>query len=324
MSKIETLTQAQVDRFPYYVEKWTRIGLSTEPCDFEKAKKFASAAYSQVGLPKPKFILCDGPISAGIVSCLLKEDSVRGSVWDSVRDSVWNSVRNSVWDSVWDSVGANVRDSVGANVRDSCFGSHDAGWLSFYDFFLSELNLAVCEKLKPLIGLADNCGWWIPMQNVCILQHRHNILKLDDSGRLHCPDGYAAGYRDGWGVYAWHGVIVPEQVIMEPETLTVKQIETESNTEIRRVMTERFGHARFLKESGATVIHADDFGTLYRKEIPDDEPIVMVHVINSTPELDGSFKDYFLRVPPDMTKAREAVAWTFPIEGTEYAPVLQT
>ncbi len=50
----------------------------------------------------------------------------------------------------------------------------------------------------------------------------------------------------------------------------------------------------------------------------------MVKVVNSAPEPDGTFKDYFLRVPPTMQTARQAVAWTFGKESHEYAPVLET
>ena len=50
----------------------------------------------------------------------------------------------------------------------------------------------------------------------------------------------------------------------------------------------------------------------------------MVKVVNSTPEPDGSFKDYFLRVPPDMQTAHQAVAWTFDKTVATYQPVLQT
>jgi len=39
--------------------------------------------------------------------------------------------------------------------------------------------------------------------------------------------------------------------------------------------------------------------------------LVMVKVVSATPETDSSFKDYFLRVPPGIQTAREAVAWTF-------------
>jgi hypothetical protein len=65
-------------------------------------------------------------------------------------------------------------------------------------------------------------------------------------------------------------------------------------------------------------VHRDETGVLYRKEFLNDEPLVMVKVINSTVEPDGSFKSYFLRVPPSMTTAREAVAWTFDMSPESY------
>ena len=49
-----------------------------------------------------------------------------------------------------------------------------------------------------------------------------------------------------------------------------------------------------------------------------------VRVINSTPEPDGSFKRYLLRVPPDITTAKAAVAWTFGKKPDEYLPGVQT
>ena len=50
----------------------------------------------------------------------------------------------------------------------------------------------------------------------------------------------------------------------------------------------------------------------------------MVEVVNSTPEPDGSRKTYFLRVPPTITTAREAVAWTFALGAGEYRPAVET
>jgi hypothetical protein len=111
---------------------------------------------------------------------------------------------------------------------------------------------------------------------------------------------------------------------MRPESILVKHIEDEQNAEVRRVMIELFGQERYLAESKAEEIQRDDYGTLYRKDIPGDEPLVMVKVVNATPEPDGSFKDYFLRVPPTMATAHEAVAWTFEKTPNTYRPVLQT
>jgi hypothetical protein len=129
--------------------------------------------------------------------------------------------------------------------------------------------------------------------------------------RLHSEDGPAASWPGGAGYHFWHGVQVPERVILAPETLTATDIADESNVEVRRVMIERFGAERFLSEADAERIHGDDYGTLWRAELEDDEPLVMVEVLNATPEEDGSFRDYFLRVPPDVSTAREAVAWSF-------------
>ena len=55
-----------------------------------------------------------------------------------------------------------------------------------------------------------------------------------------------------------------------------------------------------------------------------DEDVVMVEVVNSTPEPDGTSRTYWLRVPPRTRTAKEGVAWTFGLDGAAYAPVRQT
>jgi hypothetical protein len=50
----------------------------------------------------------------------------------------------------------------------------------------------------------------------------------------------------------------------------------------------------------------------------------MVRVKNSTPEPDGTYKEYFLRVPPTIKTAREAVAWTFEMDENEYKPKFES
>jgi hypothetical protein len=103
-------------------------------------------------------------------------------------------------------------------------------------------------------------------------------------------------------------------------------------------MIDRYGPAQYLVDSGAKKIQQDEWGALYRKEVPGDEPILMVKVINSTAEPDGTFKDYWLRVHPDCRPllangqfgepqaltARNAVASTFGLIGADYAPLVQT
>ena len=87
-----------------------------------------------------------------------------------------------------------------------------------------------------------------------------------------------------------------------------------------------------VREGGAEVLDSDVVGRLWRREIDPprrwigrrEEPVVMVEVQNSTPEPDGTRKTYYLRVPPNLRTAREAVAWTFGLSGSQYRPERET
>ena len=136
--------------------------------------------------------------------------------------------------------------------------------------------------------------------------------------------GPAVAYPDGWTIYAIHGVRVPADIIEHPEKITAARVRDEPNAEIRRVMLSRFGEARYLQEIGAKLIQQDRFGELYRTDMNGDEPLCMVKVMNSTPEPDGSIKPYWLRVPPDMKTAHQAVAWTFGLTEKAYAPLIES
>lgn len=194
--------------------------------------------------------------------------------------------------------------------------------ISWYDSF-SQLGFDA-SNLQPSLDLIKSCGWFVLTEDQAYISARPEYFKFDEQNRLHCETGAAVRYPDGFSVFAIHGVRVPEKIVLAPQSITASEIESEENTEVRRVMIERYGQKRYLKDSGAVEVHRDDFGVLYRKKLPGDEDLVMVKVLNSTPEPDGSFKDYFLRVPPTMERARQAVAWTFGKEEDEYAPAFQT
>jgi hypothetical protein len=117
---------------------------------------------------------------------------------------------------------------------------------------------------------------------------------------------------------------IPSDLAAELPTLTADRISAESNAELRRVMLEHFGYDRYLREAGARTLHQDETGTLWYLALPGDEPLVMVEVVNATPEPDGTSRVYWLRVPPTTRTAREGVAWTFGLTADEYQPMVQT
>ena len=83
---------------------------------------------------------------------------------------------------------------------------------------------------------------------------RPEKITLQD-GRLHDENAPAVRFRDGWGVWAINGISVSEQIVMHPETQTLKEIDAETNADVQAIRIERFGWSRYLEESGCQVIH---------------------------------------------------------------------
>jgi hypothetical protein len=324
--------------------------------DRAKVREILDQLYALANKPAPKHIIhLDSPlqVSNAIANMALEGAQVREQVSQEMRDEVWGQVVGAnlrkkrqafrqvsdssigslvsgpvferVYNEVAEWVFVQVLEQAPGTIRRGplCdFGQFSVHW-SMWDLFC-RLGIADGSKLAPIFDMAKSCGWSVLFWDWAFISAKPEYIKLDEQNRLHCETGAAVRYPDSFSVFAIHGVRVPEKVVASPETITVPEIESESNAEVRRVMIDRYGPERYLTDSQAEEIHQDDFGILYRKKLPMDEDLVMVKVVNFTPEPDGSFKDYFLRVPPTMERARQAVAWTFGKEENGYAPALQT
>lgn len=123
--------------------------------------------------------------------------------------------------------------------------------------------------------------------------------------RLHREDGPAAIWPDETALWYIEGVRVTRKIVMEPGTLTLDEIDSEENAEVRRIMIERWGHDRYLRESGAELIDVDyesaQKGAAYRALMRDkrgDQWLVGT---------DGSTqRTYYMPVPRTATTCAEA------------------
>ncbi|GLW05194.1 hypothetical protein Misp01_03240 [Microtetraspora sp. NBRC 13810] len=261
-------------------------------------------------------------------------DDVRTAPWERARRAAYAELGPAGWAAQWAETGGRlwpqvdrlvtairraVADLGGEELRrltlDAVLGQHDAPWLSAFDG---------SDGLAGLRQVAGGAGWWWPYERVAIVTERPVELHRDDAGRLHRGDGPAMAFSDGFALHAWHGMPVPADFGAAMTALTPSRIREEENAELRRVMLEHFGFDRYLAESGAEAQQSDETGVLWRIELPGDEPLVMVEVVNSTPEPDGTSRTYFLRVPPWVRRAREGVAWTFGMTEGDYHPQRET
>ena len=240
-------------------------------------------------------------------------DQVGGQVGDQVWGQVWDQVGDQVRDQVWDQVGPQVWDQVRGQVGGMLFGAHDASFLSFYDYF-RRIGVESCSKFMPLMDMARACGWWAPYKGYAVFQDRPQKIRFDDQNRLHCEDGPAILYRDGFSVYAWHGVRIPGDWI--ENGISVKQAFRIENLEKRQAAFEVVGWENVVNKLNPNIIDSDhpEIGQLLEVEIPDFGPAKFLKV------LCGTKRSFVLRVPLEMTTARQANAWTYGLEEEEYAP----
>lgn len=297
-------------------------------------------------------------------------ERVSGRVLDSLNNGAKRRLKRMVMefpiDGVWeDGVWDNIRDRWRGIINDetgSVFPAQNTqrewGVLAIYDYFNTVLGLHnETRKIKGLLSIAQSSGWFWPHERICWICDRPAAIHMDTDNRLHRTNGPAISFRDGWKIYAHHGVTLPSWIVEEPEKITPAKINEERNAEIRRVMIEKFGEERYLLERHSKLIGSDAFGRLWKQEIGNIEPVVMVQLLNSTPEHDGSmsvkeaiavfgedaqvnhdgmmmrlgavpdalrFKSYLLRVPPTCKTPKEAVAWTFDKTENDYDIVAQS
>ena len=330
--------------------------------DREAMRSAVRGLYAAANLPPPpaeRIVFVPSPFvcrfAGGFASALWRlrsnhqsaatSDATSAATWDATWDATSAATRGATRDATWDATDwftglcdmralASAINPQHAPFLLSCTssashmwdgGNQWSGWPAFLSFFRHVACLPLdYSKWQHYEAAALHAGPRVMHAQFCIISDRPIRLLVDAEHRPHCDDGPFCAWADGTALWAWHGTRVPAWIIAHPERLTPRRILDEPNAEIRRVMFAQYGEERFIRDLGALPMHSDAYGDLYRVDVPGDEPLVMVRVVNSTPEADGSAKGYWLRVDPSLTEARAAVAWTFGLKAHEYAPSVET
>ena len=274
---ITSITPEQEALFPVYVDEWTKIGTCTDPLNFDEAVKAVCKAYRLVGLKEPtQFHVADSPISAIKLIRELDPSMTPSTI-----------------------------------LSDMIYGYNDAYWIAFYEFMRKEMGVQNLDQIEGLSDLAKHSGWLNVYEDVVVFQHRPEVIKFDENNRLHCQDGPAIRFRDGFSIYSWHGVQIPEEWLSNPSSLTPQIALTWNNMEQRRCACDILGWAKILNSLDAKVIDTDidpEIGQLVEVDLGGElgrEKFLRV--------LCGTGREFALPVPPEMKTALEANAWTFDI-----------
>jgi hypothetical protein len=91
-------------------------------------------------------------------------------------------------------------------------------------------------------------GWGWGGGRLGVRCERPVALPRDEGGRLDRGDGPALAFPDGFALHAWRGLPVPAEFVAGLDSLTPERIREEENAELRRVMLERYGYDRYLRD----------------------------------------------------------------------------
>lgn len=286
--KINTITDEQKAQFPVWVDKWVKIGLSTDPIDFGEVKEYVQKIYEIIGKKRPMVLYAESPkaaIAIGLRHTLNREPT-----------------------------SLECKESI----KDLYGGNGDASGCAYISFFRDVMDWKDCslenysyyEKICTLC----NTVWW--GDKVAVVVDRPKFIKLDDQGSLHAEEGPAVKFRDGYCIYSWHGTTVPKEWLTTPkDQLDASLALTWENIEQRRCLSEIVGWDNVLKQLPTTVINADgdpEIGTLVEVELPDigKERFLRVKC--------GTGRYFALPVPPEMKTALEAQSWTWGMDVNEF------
>ena len=353
MKRIDTLSEAQRARMDDWADQWIEVGLRTGAADRPMFERAARACYRFAGIPTvPKIIWCPSPlvaVTAGpLAASLLREKGgkVREAIHETIHEAIYEMVRGAVHGAVHEAVHEMVRGAVHETVHRTVSGmwsKYIGGqfWVSGYywgaafNSFLREvcgLELPgdLWERGRAYEETMQSACWWWPHSQYIMVSERprciHRELTQPDqlrgvgSHRLHCADGPAMAWPDGFAMWAWHGVRVTEQIICTPDTLTPEQIAKERNAQVRQVMVERLGIERVCQMFQAKRLDQRGEYELLMLDLRDGRKRPYLKMLN--PSMPGIY--HIEGVPPHITTVQHALNWRAGDERIDWVPDVLT
>jgi internalin A len=175
--------------------------------------------------------------------------------------------------------------------------------------YISSLGVNLSQKAQEILRsqklLFEHCGFIFPFEKICAVCDRPRHLRFDSQNRLHAEGEPAIEFADGWKIYFYHGVRLPEEYgQLHPNQWQSQWLLAEENAEVRRVLIQGIGYDRLCQELSAKQIDSWQEYALLQIDNADVEPICLLKM---TCPSTGFI--HALRVPPNLTSAREAIGW---------------
>ena len=293
---IDKLTKEQEDSFPHFVTKWTTVGQSTGVCDLSKAKPLIKQIHKNAKLIAPKYFFhFKNPLnmiqSIAIVKALEKFDINKNygsdvfpeefQNWMNAFEQTFTQYSEQYKNLDWSKpnlkenmiafianyfAGKNPKDVIKQYENEVLYGNHEAHNLAYYDFFYTHFKFDFIEPLLPFFDLAEHLGWWSAQGEIVFLSDKPLEISFDQNGRIHNTEKPAIVYGDDFYLCVVEDLVVEDHVVLNPETITIKEINSEENVEIRRIKMQQYGMEKYFDNAKVKIIDQDFTVVDYNKQ----------------------------------------------------------
>ncbi|MBL1178408.1 DUF6745 domain-containing protein [Pantanalinema sp. GBBB05] len=317
------------------VQKW-RDRLS-HPLDQNQATSAILALYDYTEQRPPDLVWVDSPLAAlpFVQQAYAERDSLVLELWQGLREDLWKPLKASLGNLLEElnrTIGTPfitqfcrsflwlVQESLpeaGVEPLNNCLlPEWGMGWAAVFEA-ASQLGIKLDDDRYALFcNYFRAVGWMFPFEEQAIVCQRPQI-HWDESGQIHALAMPAIYYPDGFSVYAYHGIHLPQKYGQyHPQQWQSTWLLEEENAELRRVLIQEIGYGRICQELQAIALDTWQEYSLLR--LASDVDVEPVHLLKMTCPSTGFI--HILRVPPDLDSAREAIRWVnWGVDPTEFS-----
>lgn len=315
--------------------EWRNI--SSTPLDLEQATIAIQALYKFAGLAQPEIQFVESPAAARakVEQESTQSDCLLYELWDMLREDLWRTLSRSLrtlqseltqhirnplvelWERSFQRIMLDaLHEILGDCLADCLLPEWGICWAAM---FAAAHRLGVLlepDKYNLFCNYMRQVGWMFPYEGIAIAILRPQI-RWNSAGEIHGEGIPAIEFPDGFGVYAYRGIHLPaEYGKLHPTNWRAEWLLEQRNAELRRVLIQGIGYDRICQDLQAK--ECDRWQEYTLLQIESEIDVEPIHLLKMTCPSTNFI--HALRVPPDISSAREAIRWiNWGIDPTEFA-----
>jgi len=213
------------------------------------------------------------------------------------------------------------------------FGSYQGEWVllskddeSYYVYKGYYGSCSGCDAIQAEFDYDDNLPLDSPkVQNFIKDYPPEVIIPHLTAWKFAKPNNFGqllpANIRDQYSDISWSDVEEQCNLLVKgyEKDIEAREVLQIDNQEARREIAELYGLEKFMVDLGGEVIDSNNGNQLIKvKENKQDKEDFLFLILKDS----STQRHYMLRVPPNITKVKDGLAWSFDVE--EYRPILET